>query len=56
MNRLPLLLSLLACALLFSAHRAAAQTRPVASTFRGDWNYAVYAQDKSELPPAYQSM
>ena len=24
--------------------------------FSGDWNWAIYAKDKSELPPAYQSM
>ena len=54
MKRLPLLLPLLAVALLSSAHTAAAQTRPAA--FRGEWNYAVYAKDKSELPPAYQDM
>lgn len=55
MKRFPLFLALLALALLSVAHTTAAQTRP-ASGFRGDWNYAVYAQDKSELPPAYQSM
>ena len=48
---LPLLLILTALA---PAMGAAAQTRPAG--FRGDWNYAVYAKDKSELPPAYQSM
>jgi hypothetical protein len=36
------------------AQVAAAQAR--SASFRGDWNYAVYAKDKSELPPAYQSM
>jgi hypothetical protein len=55
MKRFPLLLSLLAAALLSSAHATAAQTR-AASGFRGTWNYATYAGDKSELPPAYQSM
>lgn len=55
MKRFPLLLSLLACALLCAA-QTNAQTRPVATGFRGDWNYATYAKDKSELPPAYQSM
>ena len=56
MRRLPLPLSLVLLSLcaFASAGTAAAQTRPAA--FRGDWNYAVYAQDKSELPPAYQSM
>jgi hypothetical protein len=56
MKRLPLLLSLplLAFAVISSTHTAAAQSH--AAGFRGDWNYAVYAKDKSELPPAYQSM
>jgi hypothetical protein len=56
MRRFLLLLSLLALASLFPARDAAAQGRANASGFRGDWNYAVYAKDKSELPPAYQSM
>lgn len=56
MKRFPLRLPLLAIALLCSAHAAAAQKRPAPSGFRGDWNYAVYASDKSELPPAYQDM
>lgn len=55
MKRFPLLLSLLACALLGATHTNA-QTRPAATGFRGAWNYATYAADKSELPPAYQSM
>ena len=55
MKRVPLLLPLLACALL-CATDANAQTRPNSSGFRGSWNYAVYAKEKSELPPAYQSM
>ena len=58
MKRFPLLpsLLLLAVAVLSSAHTAASQTRPAASGFRGSWNYATYAQDKSELPPAYREM
>ena len=56
MKRFPLLLSLLACALLCAAQNTAAQTRPAAAGFRGTWNYATYAQDKSELPPAYREM
>ena len=51
---LPVPLSLVVFALLSAAHTASAQARPAA--FRGDWNYAVYAKEKSELPPAYQSM
>ena len=54
MKRFPLLLSLFAVAFIFSAQTTVAQSRPAA--FRGEWNYAVYAKDKSELPPAYQSM
>lgn len=45
---------LLAVAILSAAHTASAQGRPAA--FRGEWNYAAYAKDKSELPPAYQDM
>lgn len=33
-----------------------AQQPKSASGFQGDWNWAVYAKDKSELPPAYQSL
>jgi hypothetical protein len=47
-------LCLLACAALAGVGSARAQGR--AADFRGDWNYAVYATDKSELPPAYQGM
>ena len=56
MRRLPLPLSLVLLSLcaFASAQTASAQTRPAA--FRGEWNYAVYAKDKSELPPAYQGM
>jgi hypothetical protein len=58
MNRLPLLLSL--SLLFFAAHAAAspaaAQARASAAGFGGGWNHAVYAKDKSELPPAYQGM
>ena len=56
MKKLPLFVSLLllALALLSAAHKTAAQGRSAA--FRGEWNYAVYAKDKSELPPAYQDM
>ena len=55
-RRLLLLLSLLVLASLLPARDAAAQGRANASGFRGDWNYAVYAKDKGELPPAYRSM
>lgn len=55
-KRLPLLftLVLLACAAHGAAGVASAQGR--AADFRGTWNHADYAKDKSELPPAYQSM
>ena len=58
MKRLPLFLSLplLAIAVHASAHTAPAQRRPAPRSFGGSWSYAVYAKDKSELPPAYQSM
>jgi hypothetical protein len=51
-----LLLTLFALAALGPARRTAAQTRPTAAGFRGEWNWAVYAKDKSELPPAYREM
>jgi hypothetical protein len=56
MRRGPLLLSLtfLSIFVCGSAGEAPAQSRPAG--FRGKWNYATYAQDKSELPPAYQEM
>ncbi|MCA1619056.1 MAG: hypothetical protein LC795_07040 [Acidobacteria bacterium] len=58
MKRLPLLvpLALLACASLACAREVGAQGRADGRGFGGSWNYAVYARDKSELPPAYQSM
>lgn len=58
MKRLPLLPSilLLSVALLSCAQTTAAQKRPAAPGFGGTWNYATYAQDKSELPPAYREM
>lgn len=58
MRRLKLLLApLLFTALaLVAAQDAAAQGRAAAAGFHGDWNYAVYAADKSELPPAYRDM
>ena len=51
---LPLSLALLAFAALACAAGARAQGR--AADFRGDWNYAIYAKDASELPPAYRGM
>ena len=54
MKRFPLLLPLCLLAAFASPRGADAQTR--AASFRGDWNYAVYATDKSELPPAYRDM
>ncbi|HEX7957885.1 MAG TPA: hypothetical protein VF508_13125, partial [Pyrinomonadaceae bacterium] len=47
-------LPLLAFALLACASGARAQARR--ADFRGSWNYAVYAKDKSELPPAFRDM
>lgn len=57
---LPLLLLL--ASLAFGAHAYArprfAQRRPAAAArgFAGDWNWAVYAKSRSELPPAYRNM
>jgi hypothetical protein len=31
-----------------------AQNRATKATWQGHWNWAIYAKDKSELPPAYQ--
>lgn len=36
--------------------QATAQTANSTRPFQGEWHWAVYAKDKSELPPAYQSM
>ena len=52
MRRLTLLI--LAC--LCSFHAVNAQKRNQLRPFQGEWHWAVYATDKSELPPAYQSM
>ena len=51
---LPLTLPLLALAALACAAEVSAQAR--AADFSGDWNYAIYAKDKQELPPAYREM
>jgi hypothetical protein len=58
MKRLfPLLFLLLAALAAHAPARPhAAQARPATADFRGNWNYAVYAKDRGELPPAYQSM
>lgn len=37
-----------------SAQRRAAATKPRA--FEGSWNWAIYAESKDELPPAYRDM
>jgi len=55
-----LFLMLAALAAHAPARPRAAPPRPApaaaAAVFRGSWNYAVYAKDRSELPPAYQTM
>ena len=56
MRRLPLPLSLALLAFVTLAAAAEARAQNRAADFRGTWNYATYAKDKSELPPAYQSM
>jgi hypothetical protein len=56
MRRLPLPLSLSLLAFVALAANTEARAQKRAADFRGSWNHAVYATDKSELPPAYQSM
>ena len=49
--------TLLTLALLLNATQPApAQRRDAARGFQGSWNWAVYAESKDELPPAYRSM
>ena len=50
---LPLLILAL---LLFGARSDAQKRAPAPRSFAGEWNWAVYAKSKDELPPAYQSM
>ena len=38
------------------APQATAQSRGGSASWRGHWNWAIYAKDKSELPPAYQEV
>ncbi|HEX6185996.1 MAG TPA: hypothetical protein VFZ44_19055 [Pyrinomonadaceae bacterium] len=56
MRRLPLPLSLTLLAFVALAASTEVRAQKRAPNFRGSWNHAVYATDKSELPPAYQSM
>jgi hypothetical protein len=42
--------------LLAAAHPASAQRRGAARGFQGSWNWAVYAESKDDLPPAYKGM
>ena len=58
MKTLPKLpLALVALALLvFCAPQSFAQKRAAARPFEGSWNWAVYAESKDELPPAYRDM
>jgi len=52
-HSLKILLGIAATATICLASSVSAQShRP----FQGNWNFAEYATDKSELPPAYQSM
>ncbi len=51
-----LLLLLSIALLLCAAQTATAQKRGSARGFQGSWNWAVYAESKDDLPPAYRSM
>lgn len=51
---IPLLLLTLAA--LAAAPETRAQKRAAAGGFAGSWNWAIYATDKNELPPAYRDM
>lgn len=42
--------------LVSGAPQSFAQRRKAARPFEGSWNWAVYAESKDDLPPAYQSM
>jgi len=55
MPRLNVLLTIVVSFLLLACS-ATAQTRKSTRPFQGEWNWAIYASDKSELPRAYQSM
>ena len=42
--------------LVFGAPQSFAQRRSAARPFEGSWNWAVYAESKDDLPPAYRDM
>ena len=45
------------CGVLLSiVPQTTAQSRGTSANWRGHWNWAIYAKDKSELPPAYQEV
>lgn len=52
------LLFLMLAPLLFVAPAGSAQRRAAARAraFEGNWNWAIYAESKDELPPAYRGM
>ena len=59
--RLRKLLLLTVCGFLLcvsppAAAEASAQSRNVNGNWQGHWNWAIYAKDKSELPPAYRDV
>ncbi len=56
MRRIPRPLSLAFLSIFVCAAAREAPAQSSRAGFRGTWNYATYAQDKSELPPAYQDM
>ena len=51
-NRIALRLALFAIIVVAAASGAAAQR---ATSFQGEWEWAVYAKSRDELPPAYRS-
>lgn len=55
MPRLNVFLTILVSFLLLACS-ATAQTPKSSHRFQGEWNWAIYATDKSDLPRAYQSM
>lgn len=56
MRRVSRSLSLILLSFFVLAFARATGGQSRSADFRGKWNYATYARDRSELPPAYQEM